>query len=107
MAESVWAGGKLTAVYNPVGKTEGGEVRFRRAWFDVLLWAQTAGGRAETYVLPLGIVQASASELGILDADWEFGREFGYYGPGAHITEPNHGGGGSDSLFDLHNFGYF
>ncbi len=103
MAESIWEAGKLRAVYNPIGRRENGERRFRRANFDVLEWKPN-GSRA-TYIVPLGITRIAASETNLREAEG-FGHEFGYYDLDPIIIEPHEGDGKSDSWMSLHAFGY-
>ena len=105
MAQTIWEAGRLTDVWFQVGKSDEGNVRYRRANFDVLSWAQSLTGAADTYVLPLGWERYSTLEIALKDS-WQVGQEFGYYGGDSLYSEPHLGDGQSDSVTALHTFGY-
>jgi hypothetical protein len=106
MAEAIWEKGTLRAVLQPVGRRENGEMRYRRALFDVLEWASVEGQPRETYILPRGIVAVTGTDVNALNEADEIGREFGYYDAQPLIIEPHEGDGKSDSWRALHAFGY-
>jgi hypothetical protein len=104
MAQTVWESGKLTDVWAPVGRSDEGNVRFRRANFDLLNWSQT-GGQQEVYVLPGVGDRFPGQEVNLKDS-WQTGVEFGYYGKDSAFAETHFGDGQSDSVFALHSFGF-
>lgn len=105
MPQTVWEAGRLTDVWMPVGVSDEGNVRFRRANFDILQWASVLNGAPDTYVVPLGTDRFPTSEVA-LKGTWQVGQEFGYYVKDSLYTETHQGDGQSDSVTALHNFGY-
>ena len=108
MAETIWEKGKLKAVYQPAGRRENGELRYRRANFDVLEWTAPGASRSDTFVVPLGLVRIVSADtnLNANDGDAQLGHEFGYYDPEITVVEPHEGDGRGDSWKSLHCFGY-
>ena len=105
MAESVWESGKLTDVWYPVGRSDSGNLRLRRANWDILLWTAPGASSPDTYVVPFGGDRFTSPDVGLRTSDWQIGTEFGYYGTDSVQIEP-HETGGIDSIQSLHNFGY-
>ena len=105
MAETIWEKGRLRSVFEPVGKRANGEVRYRRANFDVLEWASTATGDAELYVIPLGFGRIEPGQFNVPVHDFNSGSEFGYYTLWRDIVEPHESDGKSDTWKALHGFG--
>lgn len=108
MAEAtVFESGKLTDVWTPVGRDAAGTARYRRANFDVLLWAAASGAVAEYYVVPLGIERTNSAEIALKsDGSPQIGQEFGYYNSDSLMLEVHQGDGMSDTLQALHSFGF-
>lgn len=104
MPQTAWESGILTDVWVPVGKSDEGNRRFRRANFDLLTFSAT-GGAPDTYVLPNVGDRFTNQEINLKET-WQVGHEFGYYGKDSLFTEPHLGDGKSDGVFSLHNFGY-
>ena len=101
-AQADFQTGRLTAIYNQVGNDAAGQPRYVRANFDLLEWAE-GSGRRETFVVPLGTERISSDDVGV-QAEWQVGREFGYYTLAPLVLEP-HQANGSDSWIGLHGFG--
>lgn len=106
----VWESGRLTAVYHPVGTRSDGELRLKRANYDVLEWQGPGATRTSTYVVPLGFERVTDSDLeDYIHSDArdaiEVGQEFGFYQKGVAIVEP-HQADGSDSWVGLQFFGH-
>ncbi len=104
MPQTIWEAGRLTDVWTPVGKSDEGNQRYRRANFDILLWSSTAGAPPETYVAPLGD-RITGVDVALKES-WQTGHEFGYYGKDSILTETHMGDGASDAVTALHDFGY-
>lgn len=105
MAESIWEAGRLREVFEPVGRRANGELRYRRAKFDVLEWAKTATSDAELYVVPSGFNRIEPGQFNVPLDDKNAGSEFGFYSIGAHVIEPHEADGKSDTWKALHGFG--
>jgi hypothetical protein len=103
MADTIFQAGKLTAVYAPVGRRANGELRYRRARFDLLEWAPT-GVDAATFILPLALTGIAADQLNLDEPPERYGLEFGYYTVESIVLE-QYQGDGSDSWKGLHTFG--
>lgn len=103
-AASAFETGRLTDVWVPAGKDSLGNVRYRRAQFDVLLW--DISGTPETFVVPLGLERAhSVTAQLVQDHAANFGQEFGYYSADSIVVEPHTADGLQDSVLSLHTFG--
>lgn len=95
--------GKLTDVWAPAGRDSSGQVRYRRARFDVLV--SSLGGSPETYVVPLGSDALYNNDVAVKsDHSAQVGMEFGYY-TGDSLFVEQHAGDGSDNVLGLHTFG--
>lgn len=107
MAEAaVFETGKLTDIWSQVGRDAGGAPRFRRANFDILLWAAASGVVAEYYVVPLGLERSNSADIALKpDGTGQIGQEFGYYSGDSMFLDPSQGDG-SDTIQGLHSFGY-
>ena len=106
MAESIWTTGKLIPVYQPVGTRANGERRYRRAGFDLLLWADTAGGDESLWINTRGSDQVDSSQVDLVTEAHEVGHEFGFYTPGAIIVEPHEGSLSDDTWQSVQSFGF-
>lgn len=107
MAEAtVFETGRLTDVWTPAGRDPGGAIRYRRANFDVLLWAASSANVPENYVLPLGLERTSGADIALkADGSPQIGQDFGYYSSESMILETYQGDGMSDAIQSLHAFG--
>lgn len=106
MAESIWEKGRLTAVYQQVGRRESDRARrFRRANFDVLEWASVEGQPEALYILPNSGDRATAADYNLKEQAENAGREFGYYTLDPMVVEVHEADGRSDSWKALHAFG--
>ncbi len=106
----VWESGRLTAVYHPAGFRTDGELKLKRANYDVLEWVGPGATRMSTYVVPLGsgerITHSDINDYTNENRDaLDVGQEFGFYQKRIAIVEP-HEGNGSDSWVGLQFFGY-
>lgn len=107
MAEaSIFENGRLTDVWTPAGRDPGGALRFRRANFDVLLWAASSANVPEHYVVPLGLERISGADVALkADGSPQIGQDFGYYSADSLVIDTHQGDGMSDTLQSLHSFG--
>lgn len=107
MAEAaIFENGKLTDVWAPAGRDAGGAVRYRRANFDVLLWAASSTNVPEHYIVPLGLERVSAADIVLKsDGSLQVGQDFGYYSSDSLVIDTYQGDGMSDTLQALHTFG--
>jgi hypothetical protein len=106
MAEAIWTTGKLIPVYQPVGRRANGEQRYRRAPFDLLMWADQAGGDEVLWINTLGFGSIDSSQVDLVTNAHEVGHEFGFYYPGAVIVEPHEGSLDNDTWQSVQSFGY-
>lgn len=105
MAEAIWTTGKLIPVYQPVGIRANGERRYRRAPYDLLSWASTAGADEALYINTVGNPIAS-EPADVVNEAHEYGHEFGYYGLGGVVVEPHVGNGSDDTWQAVQSFGF-
>ena len=106
MAEAIWTTGKLIPVYQPVGRRANGERRYRRAPFDLLMWASVAGGDESLWINTLGFGGTDSSQVDLVNEAHEVGHEFGFYHPGGVIVEPHEGSFNDDTWQSVQAFGY-
>ena len=103
-----WQTGQLTQVFNPVGADANGNVRFRRAPFDLLLWGP-AGSDPEFFVNTRGFESITSATIQLLENDGDalqVGHEFGYYTKDSVVIEPHCGDGDGDDWHSVTIFGY-
>lgn len=105
MAEQVWTSGRLTAVYQPVGRDGLGRERFRRAAFDLLEWAPVDGDPVNVYVNTVGSELPNSASADLKEA-FANGHEFGFYRLDSIVVDPHQGNGEDDTWVALHSFGY-
>jgi hypothetical protein len=103
-----WQTGKLTPVFQPVGRRTSGETVYRRAAFDLLQWAPVAGNDEELFVSTHGFEALNSDAVNLLsDGDAiSAGGEFGFYTLDQFVSEPHEGDGVGDDIQSLHGFGY-
>ena len=102
---SIWANGRLKAVYHQIGKHANGQPKYRRAQFDFLIWDSDGDGVPEQYV-NVGYTETAASEINDTGQEHEVGSFFGFYEPGYEILDP-HGHHDEKSWPALHAFGFY
>lgn len=104
---SVWANGRMTAVFHRIGTDPvTNEPRYRRANFDFLEWDSDGDGVAENYINTSVALVTNTTEIQQTGQESDIGLMFGAYREGFEIVDVSNPGE-NDTWRGLHSIGYY
>lgn len=107
MADNAFQKGELTEVIYPVGTSERGEVRYKKANFELLQWKPPGASLEELYIITTSPAEFDIGQLNLAGhQDFQNGSDFGFYTGNQVILEPHQADGSDSGWRGVHGFDF-